>query len=144
MCGKRAAAAGEGGKGRGLGPAPISSRGPRYSGLMGLQRSEQHRRVAAVVSVALVIYWANFLSYPPPHPENVSLFGLRGGGRRRRARRPRGSRETPSRICAWCVQIVCIHKCVCVRVPQPWILVLVCVCARYRGLFIKGCLAAGM
>lgn len=30
---------------------------------MGLQRSEQHRRVAAVVSVALVIYWANFL--PP-------------------------------------------------------------------------------
>lgn len=98
--------------GRGLGTAPISSRGPCYSGLMGLQRSEKHRRVAAVVSVTPVIYWANFL---PPSAEKRELVWVEGR-RRRLARRPRGSRETPGRICTLCAHGVCIHKCVCARV----------------------------
>lgn len=93
MCGKRAAAAVEGGgrrerekrwrKGE-LSPASISSRGPRYSGLMGLQRSEKHRRVAAVVSVTLVIYWANFL--PPPSEKKRQLVWVES--RRQRLARP--------------------------------------------------------
>lgn len=125
-----------GGGRRGL--PPISSRGPCYSGLMGLQRSEKHRRVAAVVSVTLVIYWANFL--PPPKKRELVWVEGRRSRRRRLTRKPRGSRKTPGRMCASCVHSVCIHKCVCAITLDPPAYV----CVFYREVFIKGCLAAGM
>lgn len=114
--------------GRGLGPAPISSRGPRYSGLMGLTRSEKHRRVAAVVSVTVLIYWANFLL---PPKKTWACLGLRGGGADWLAGRGDQERRRAGYALYVCTVSVYISVCVCNNLGSSCL----CVCVLPWGIY---------